>query len=110
MTQKLTPEIRFGVLRPMGKTPEQRHRFVEKWMKARTNLRRRFLVGCLLKSGAMFVGYLASSDPPLRILNGAGEPIEAKGEPGDVVVTLEQLGQCEIVSTPNDVGAAAGRG
>jgi hypothetical protein len=96
----LAPEIRFGVLRARGRSAEELGTHVKQYAKTWTEIRRNHLVGRLLRDGAVFLGYLVSDVPPLHLVNGQGERLPEELQPGDVILTVEQLGQCEIVKLP----------
>lgn len=89
----LATEIRFGVIRALYRTPEEIALHVKKYAKAWTAIRRNLLVGKLTRDGAMFLGYLVSDVPPLHLVDAHGKPLPTKLEPGDVILSLDQLKQ-----------------
>jgi hypothetical protein len=95
----LVPEIRFGVIRALGRTPEEIRRHVAKYAKAWTEMRRNYLVARLTRDGAVFLGYLVSDVPPLHLVDSNGQWVSDDLQPGDVLLSLEQLRQLTPTGT-----------
>jgi hypothetical protein len=93
-------DIKHGLVRAIGKTPEQVAAFLSAYRESESSDLREILVSMFIGTEALFVGYAKLSDVEGReefiVVNSDGERI-GKPEAGDVLLTLEQLHQLEML-------------